>query len=145
MCGGFQQGEQARAGSNRPMRALPSLYPAGEGLIVDTVELGELRPAQAAGVVGREQGGALLGGEAEPAAAVRFENNVVRLVIAPQTMTAMHRPATNIIRCSGPRLRTMRKPTITATGKPDHNSDNHPKSPDLKSAKPYDIKSARNT
>jgi hypothetical protein len=65
MCGGFQQGEQARAGSNRPMRALPSLEPAGEGLIVEAVELGELRSAQAAGVVGRQQDGALVGGEAE--------------------------------------------------------------------------------
>ena len=47
------------------MRALPSLEPAGEGLIVEAVELGELRSAQAAGVVGRQQDGALVGGEAE--------------------------------------------------------------------------------
>ena len=43
------------------------------------------------------------------------------------------------------RCGTIRKPTITATGKPDHNSDNHPKSPDLKVVKPYDNNSVRNT
>jgi hypothetical protein len=43
------------------------------------------------------------------------------------------------------RCGTIRKPTITATGKHDHNSDNHSKSPDLKVAKPYNINSVRNT
>jgi hypothetical protein len=43
------------------------------------------------------------------------------------------------------RCGTFRKSTITAIGKHDHNSDNHPKSPDLKVVKPYDINSARNT
>ena len=43
------------------------------------------------------------------------------------------------------RCGTIRKPTTPATGKHDHNSDNHPKSPDLKVVKPYDINSARNT
>ena len=43
------------------------------------------------------------------------------------------------------RCGTIRKPTTPATGKPDHNSDNHPKSPDLKVVKPYDINSARNS
>jgi len=42
------------------------------------------------------------------------------------------------------RCGTFRRPTIPATRKHDHNSDNHPKSPDLNSAKPYDINSARN-
>ena len=43
------------------------------------MELGELRPAQAAGVVGCQQGGALVGGEAEPAALVGFDNGIVRV------------------------------------------------------------------
>ena len=43
------------------------------------------------------------------------------------------------------RCGTIRKPMSTATGKPDHNSDNHPKSPDLKVVKPYGINSVRNS
>ena len=43
------------------------------------------------------------------------------------------------------RCGTFRNPAIPATRKHDHNSDNHPKSPDLKVVNPYDINSVRNT
>ena len=78
MRGGFQQSEQTRAGRNRSVRPFPALEPAGEGLIVEAVELGELRPAQAAGIVGIQHCRALFGSEADPAAPVGFEDDVVR-------------------------------------------------------------------
>ena len=41
------------------------------------MECGEARPAQAAGLKGFDEGGSLLGGVAEPAAAVGFQDGVM--------------------------------------------------------------------
>ena len=83
---------------------LLSAYPAGEGLIGEAVELAELRSAQAAGIVGRQQGGALVGGEAEPAALVSFDNGMVRVSHSASDYDRDEPAATKIIRRHGPRL-----------------------------------------
>ena len=65
---------------------------------------GESHGAQAAGVVGRQQDGALVGGEAEPAALVGFDNGMVRVSHSGSYYDRDDPAATKIIRRWGPRL-----------------------------------------
>ena len=81
------------------------LEPVGQCLILDTVECGEARAAQAAGLKGVHHGRSLFRGITEPAAPVRFQDTVIRSSHSPLRYVCYATPARIFRWRYGPRLR----------------------------------------
>ena len=106
---GFRPGQYFRSDEREPLwlecsRLLALLDPGGQGLILHTVQGGESRPAEAAGLVGLEQGEPLFRGKAQPPAAVGLQYCVVRSSHRWLRYDRYATPARKFVRCLGLRL-----------------------------------------